>query len=252
MIDRIDDIDLLDPVERDHPLLRDCVWWWLSLPNTWGGTQVFDIMNSYHATRVNDPTWRADGGINFNGSTQSLSPTFNVNPTLPYTMCLTHRVGAVGSTQGVFLKSAGAGTIWHGLFFRSTNRWRFGVSGTTSESTTAGAVGNTRRIVGTYNGTTHSLYIDGVLQYSEARSAADQSTWTIGRRIDGFFTNGSLRDMRIHNRQLSEQEVIDDYKQQREGYPDLLRRLTRKVYSIPAPPPAITRRPFFSDWGSMC
>lgn len=73
-------------------------------------------------------------------------------------------------------------------------------------------------IVGTYDGTTAKIYVNGVVDNSKSASGnVSDSTGvvSIGRSLDGAnpaFMNGAIDDVRIYSRTLSENEIRDLYQ----------------------------------------
>jgi len=69
--------------------------------------------------------------------------------------------------------------------------------------------GNWHFLVGVFDGTTQYLYIDGILIKTQtgALGYSNSTPITIGSTTGGGFFTGSLDDIRIYNRALSEQEV---------------------------------------------
>lgn len=283
MIDRIDDIDLLDPVERDHPLLRGCVSWWVPLPNLYGSTKYWDVIGRNHGTLTNGPTWRGDGSIAYDGTNDyiSVADTAALNPTeITLAITVVDRSGefpTASNYRGILMKRNDSLTnrsAWSFDRNRSSSgsptecRFYINITGTWSiwSSTGLGHAANIlERLAVTYKaGSAPRFFRNGRLAASAPTGPGTypnlpSNTAPVG--IGAFPTfspgdnpwNGLLSYPIIHNRALSDQEIVDDYDQWRRGFPNLLHRLSRTAYSLPvAPPPAITRRPFFSDWGSMC
>jgi len=76
--------------------------------------------------------------------------------------------------------------------------------------------GQWTHIVGTYDGSTIKLYINGALNNSTADGAGLPTAaqpWNIGKRWDNAdYINGSIDDVRIYNRALAQGEVAQLYK----------------------------------------
>ncbi|HBU07276.1 MAG TPA: hypothetical protein DEB09_04295, partial [Candidatus Magasanikbacteria bacterium] len=80
----------------------------------------------------------------------------------------------------------------------------------TYTASTTLSVNNWYHIVGTYNGNTSSIYINGVLNTSTNSGSfsigSNTSSLSIGGYVSNYF-NGNLDDVRVYNRALSTQEI---------------------------------------------
>lgn len=272
MIDRIDDIDLLDPVERDHPLLRGCVAWWLPLPNLYGSTKYWDVIGRNHGTLTGGPTWRGNGSISYDGVndyitcgdvvkiTGNLSLVCNFAGSTQTNRGLIGKYNTTVSGRSYALATESAGGTTALRFSYQQNGGSF--SGSQLVSSSSGVLNGSERIaVAVFTPSTSAqIFIDGLLDAINTTSVPSSvANTTASLEIGRFNANntgafaGVISRAMIFDRSVDADWVAQDYEQARQGYPDVFRRLTRKAYSLPAaPPPAITRRPFFSDWGSVC
>ncbi len=78
---------------------------------------------------------------------------------------------------------------------------------------TGGFDGNWHHYLFTFNGSTKTLYLDGVSVHSAAASAqsSNSNVLTVGSRSGSYGFNGSLDEVRIYNRALSAAEVTALY-----------------------------------------
>jgi hypothetical protein len=90
-----------------------------------------------------------------------------------------------------------------------------GTSFTTVQGTTPVKMGTVYYVVGTYDGTTLRLYVNGVLENSAVtayqQATATQPGFTIGARNSVGYANASIQDVAIYNRALSAQEIQTHY-----------------------------------------
>ncbi len=75
-------------------------------------------------------------------------------------------------------------------------------------------------VCGVYNGSVASLYINGSLYTSSAKSwNTVQSTAQIGRQTNtGEFWNGNISQVKIYNRALTQQEILQNFNATRFRY----------------------------------
>ncbi len=99
---------------------------------------------------------------------------------------------------------------------RTTGAWNFhwallGGGSSDSIGTTIGATGVWTHLAATHDGTTASLYINGVLDSSKVQTTHDFSgrTFTIGGLNVSHFTDGVIDDVRIYNRALTPEEITN-------------------------------------------
>ena len=204
----------------------------LSYPGT--GTTWTDLSgNSNTGTLTNGPTFSAGnmGSILFDG-TNDYVDTVNTGTTFQF--------ANVTFTVSLWIKtSATSGVIISKGATASTAGWMFQfdsagtVSGTTkgsdgtntyNRSSTATVNNNTwRNIVAVYTtntttlgSNTTSIYIDGVLSNGTGTLgglvyATTTDTIQIGRRPTGAYWSGSVSNIQIYNRELSDGEVLQNY-----------------------------------------
>ena len=105
---------------------------------------------------------------------------------------------------------------------------------------TAMVVGNWYHIVGTFDGSTVSIYLNGSLQASGTHAltlASGNKAFRFGNNLnsDGQL-NGSLDDIRIYNRAIPASEVRELYLESSQGYPRGLRRIRAFTLGSPGSP----------------
>jgi hypothetical protein len=101
----------------------------------------------------------------------------------------------------------------------SSQVWTAGVASNSTEiainSTSTTVAGRCYHLVNTYDGSTLSLYVDGLLVRSQAKSGSinyESKPLYIGTSAtNSFYMKGKVDDVRIYSRALSAQEVNDLY-----------------------------------------
>src|SRR4051794_33812532 len=100
-------IDPARPVNPDHPLNRERRAWWIVVPGTDGGRQIFDLMGFNHGTLTNMTTagsgWGGTarrggyGNLLFDGSNDYVALGSRVGPTGGLTVAAWVRPSSTGS-----------------------------------------------------------------------------------------------------------------------------------------------------------
>jgi hypothetical protein len=105
--------------------------------------------------------------------------------------------------------------IGYGLRQRTNNKWWFTVGregyGIAAESVSSLVVNEWQHIVGTYDGATVKIYVNGRLEDTEAfteivNATSDMKIGRLNSSLLNYF-NGNIDDLRIYNRTLSDAEV---------------------------------------------
>lgn len=250
------EIDWQNPIV-DHDLNRGLLAWWLAGGEGsgpfWGGPKYRDLRNRYHGTfSTPPPTWTGSshplGGLLFNGSTNycalpNLSGLFGSGAaTVTFWLKRTLASPAGPSDSGfVSLGNDGSSTATHYPFSDGLIYCSIFYSGRINGISPLSGVDRTQWhqfAVSTKNGANnYRIFQNGQLVTSAAGEAA--ITMTTAPYL-GYSSSvavpfgGSFGSVRLWNRALSDREIALDYSQSRRGYPDLLRRLTLPVYSLPA------------------
>jgi Concanavalin A-like lectin/glucanases superfamily len=214
------------------------VGWWKfddGSSGTCSGSVADSSGNVNTGTCVNSLAWTTGKFVNalsFNSaSSQYVSTTTNVgNPAVGFSISAWFNTTSASGTKIVGLEDAQTGTggvsYDRHLYMGTDGKIYFGVVDTTytlhavtSLSTLNDGVWH--HAVGTNNGTTSTLYIDGASQGTTSGGAYNlysTSYWRIGsyklnfwpNGVDGYF-NGSIDDVRVYNRVLSASEVSKIY-----------------------------------------
>ncbi|MCC7289877.1 LamG domain-containing protein, partial [bacterium] len=162
----------------------------------------------------------------FNGSNSYVGIPNNsvLSPTNNITVEAWVKTTSTGSNQVILGKSTGCITSGYLLWINQNNltpgRPNFIVGNTTwLDSNVAVNDGNWHYVVGTYDGTTARIYVDGQLSNSGARSATLSSTTqlqiggsTTGGGCSGVWFNGSIDEVRVSNVTRSAAEIRQAYE----------------------------------------
>jgi len=115
---------------------------------------------------------------------------------------------------------------------------KFGIQTWNTNNATAATIadGEWHHVVGTYDGATCRIYVDGI----EGTSASDAGpiTYTsmdfphIGGGSGWTAWDGKIADVRFQSRALTAREVRELYTESRNGYPNLLRRANETIPAV--------------------
>jgi subtilisin family serine protease len=201
----------------------------VNLPfNNAAGTTATDISgNSNHGTLQNGPVWttgRSNGGLSFDGSNDAVvinsSPSLNSVATSVTVAAWVFRSASQTGWRSIVSRQAGSGSAEHYYLGFNENAFRWVVNTTAGYSnlTIGGpaALGQWLHVVGTYDGTTVRLYVNGVEHFSTPHSGTFAAGTTrvvvgsshndaAGTPSEGF--NGVIDEMRLYGRALTAQEV---------------------------------------------
>lgn len=250
-------IDYQDPINWDHPLAKGLVAWWLPLPYWMGGTRLRDLTKVHHGTLTNfnlATAWSKDshrGGFGSNmldGTDDYVGTSYlGITGTAARTFACWIKVSGSGSycitswgaTGGGFAGTGWnfqieSGVIWLRCFVGVTGSWGSGLND-----------GTWHHVAITFpsGGTMSScrVFVDGVElsgsfgNGSTALNTTAASNVAFGLNYDSTVKYlGQFSDHRMWSRNLSPAEISLLHQQSLLGYPDLLRRWTRRTYSIPA------------------
>lgn len=149
------------------------------------------------------------GTTGVSNSAISISVFFNSD------VALTANTGIVGISDGsysrgmIYINSSGQPVFW--LRHNATS------TSTALTSSTALSSSTWYHVVGTWDGTTMKLYVNSVQKntttYSISGTSNSLPTLTTGRlgTFNGWYFNGKIDEVRIYNRALSDQEVLELY-----------------------------------------
>ena len=215
------------PVNRDAPLNRGLVGWWLNLPMTQGGGRLLDLCGKNHGVKTGSPTWSGltpPGGLG--GSVGLVPSAYYLTPSLSSLISESSFTFAVSiwPTASTYTRIATFGPEigWS----TGGNIWVVHIS--TADFTASGTVtlNAWNRIVLTRNGTTVEFFKNGV----SIGSGTVAFTYTIGTLSIGQGTNdpytGNLDNVVMWDRPLSASEIKADYNASRTGYQLELNRVS--------------------------
>ena len=194
-----------------------------------GGTTAVDATgNGHDGTYTNGPVLQQVSGVKNAGS----AVTFDGNDDrvhIPYTAALNPSTFTVeawakatgGSGWGTVASSFGARNEGFGLWDAQGNAWQMWASGPAGETEIGAALTpNTwAHVVGTYDGTTMRLYVDGQLVNSLVHPYAPHTTaafelgatsYDNGSFWGEHFT-GSIDEVAVYDRVLTAQEISEHY-----------------------------------------
>ena len=189
--------------------------------------------NANHGTLTNGVTFaggRLGSAGNFNGSDQFVSVPDNgtvLDPSSQITVAAWVNTNAVGSYQTIASKPAG--TSWVSPYARynlrlqdsaNSNRFSFFAQqccgANLLESTVSASAGTWYHVVGTHDGSTIKLYINGALDTSSALSTTitdSDRPLAIGQHGNsGQYWNGLIDEVAIYNTALDATAVLNLYK----------------------------------------
>jgi hypothetical protein len=261
-----------NPINRDWPVNRGLVGWWMCLPQRRGGQRFTDLTANHHGTLSGLPPWAGQGrpggfgSLKFTkGSAQyvivapSPAPSARLNITTDMTICGWFRCNGDYTNLNALAAcadSTGNFANWALKFGDTNGKWQF-CNTTAHQLTSTLTVGDDdwRWVCATRKGTTGSwdltLYFNGVFD-STANTATNPSGGSYGVNIGRFgdyngaanyYATGFMDDIRIYNRCLSDNEVAALYADSVTGYPRGLNRITRPLCLTPgAAPPAVSSR----------
>lgn len=201
------------------------------LDETSGSIATDSSTNDYHGTLVGSPTWTTagniDGALEFessDGEDRVDVGTFNVSGN-EISIAAWVRPEDGTTDQRIIIKadSLDLQDQYWGMAVGDANEldFRIKAGGTTESFTEVGALspGKWSHVVGTYDGTTMRMYVNGNLIQGVAHSVGgalgeDSSVpVSIGAaNLSGRAFDGRLDDVRVYSRLLCDEEVEDIYK----------------------------------------
>ena len=214
-------------VVNPHNLTEGLVSYWHMDETSWNGTtgEVKDVLGRNNGTAINNSNTTSFGRYNragnFNGNqsitilnTDSLNLVNNltisvwIKPNLSMTECRYYDVVAKDT-----IYSQGYGIEFYGC----NNRVEFWTRGTSLKSVSWNygslslIAGNWYNIIGIYNGTNLSIYVNGALNSTgvgvNPGSTINPLMIGYANSLSDFKFNGSIDEVMIYNRSLSSQEV---------------------------------------------
>lgn len=134
------------------------------------------------------------------------------------------------SNSGTVIVGRGSYAGSHGLARVDTRQFRFIIrtnDGLYSRTFTNASYDTWYHLVGTYNGTTSSLYVNGILHQAGVVSGKsgvpDGGTWRIGGNLafggnNGRYGEGKIPEAKIYNKPLTAAEVKQNFEASRNKY----------------------------------
>jgi hypothetical protein len=235
-------------VNRQSPLNRGLVSWWLNLPQRGKGNTWFDIAGRNHGTLSATPVWggavgrhAGHGRLNFvGGSAQGVncgtSSEFTINNAITITLWFRPQVTTRGDIVTKWHNGGSADDAFNLLYGLTSGKPQFFVSngaGTTANSGVGSRamVANTwYHLAGVCDGTNVRIFMDGAQEATAAMSLTMPTLGTrtiwIGRNnhTDGY-VSGDVDDVRIFNVAKVASEVDAIYRESLRGYLTTLNRI---------------------------
>src|SRR3989344_7863713 len=194
--------------------------------------------NGNNGTLTNGPTWVTgkvgSGALSFDGinSYVSMGNTNDAPPTFTLSSWVNHAIPQ--TNVGVVGKHTAGNGYYFSTFYNSVTGARkiqLVINGTTISSNASFPEGAWTHVLGMFDGTNASIYINGVLDKTLAVSAPNSTSanFFVGAQNTTRFS-GLIDEVRMYNRALSAQEILDVYNDTGSGgFPP-----------PPPPPPDIT------------
>ena len=268
MILRSPAVNLITPVNWQHPLNRGLVAWWLVMPGNNAGSKLVDITkygNDGTLTNMNTATaWKGAnrlgsyGALDFDGSNDYVNLGSDVETNISQFSLSAWVRWTRGGTQApeevVVSRWADseANKMYLWRWDSATSSMEFFTNTSGDDVLTSSDVDlsdlDWHLINATFDGSTMRQYIDGVVSTSTtATTGATNSNATVvtagldtrdaTTELDGFL--GLISDIRIYNCALSESEILHLYQDSLLGYPHTLNYIRR---------PLVAAAGVTSDW----
>jgi hypothetical protein len=194
------------------------VGWWM-FDETSGTTAKDSSGNANNGTVVGNPKWvpgKIGGAFEFDGSTYiNCGRKASLNPRNQITMSFWFKVKAFTNTWECFL-AKGDGHYRAARSGGTGNATHMGISGGNYfDATTVVTDDQWHHWAGIYDGTTARIYLDGKLDGSAIYGGqmGDSSSYDLyigeNQQATGRLLHGLLDDVRIYDRALTEQQLLD-------------------------------------------
>lgn len=252
-------IDLREPL-TDHLLNKGRAFWWLALPNRYGGKWWFDLVTG-NTISLTAASWRT---LSYPGSYGSLALT-GAN----YTTILASQTYSAFTLSAWCYRAATSNTCALGwadtsnhyftiLQYNDSNTYvqiQNGASGNALTGTSGSIIGWNHFCVtfNTATGITNAtLYLNGASLTSDSNfstSYAITGRFNVGL-AQGVSSTCNCNDVSLWpGIALPASTVKSIYDLSRQGYPGVLRRRQHKAYSVPSSPPAGSPPPMLALLG---
>lgn len=242
----LSDVNWANPVS-DHGLNDGLVAWYLAGGPGFGSVKWYDIAGHNHGTLTNmDPAtdWRGTsrpggfGALDFDGSDDYVDcghiPTLEA---ADLTMSVWCKPSVVTGARWVVQQYEAKGPS---IFFIGDDvYWQVGGNDDRVIESDILVANEWVHIAGTLRGVESALFINGKRVGTNTVSPEFGSTddsFTMGGPSEGGvgLFSGCLDDVRIYGLALSTAEIAALYDISRHGYPGLLNRIGRRMFSVPA------------------
>lgn len=195
-----------------------------SYPGT-GITWTDLTVNTNNGTLINTPTYNSsnNGYFTFDGSSNYINIPTSSNITFSsgssYSLSAWFYISSLpGTWTGIITKSRDL-TPWYGLWISSGNQYDWATPGNGGIINLLGSVAKTgwHNLCGVYNTSSNlsTLYVDGISNTSTSitsYAAAGSGDLAIGwAKGTGEYLNGSVSNVCMYNRALSDTEVLKNY-----------------------------------------
>jgi hypothetical protein len=255
-------INLGNSINKQHPLNRGLFLWLLRTPNGSNGSQFVDLAGRYSGTLKSGSSSASangrqggSGSISFDGSSGYVDV-----PAKLFTDLVSYGAGVNVASVATWFYPKTSLSAYQSLFDAGTSaasrQLSIFLGGSSSQlyvafASTAGnfaflstsLVLNTwQRLMATCDGTTITIYLNGVSVATVASATGtgflDTASWRIGANptTGGALFNGMQDDIRVWGRLLSANEAMQDYVTSITGYQGVLNRISNSfITTVSAP-----------------
>jgi len=182
--------------------------------SSWGenDTRAADFSSSKLFGTVLGPAWISSGkhrgAFSFNGINDQISFVSSPNLDQDFSQMTLAFWMFANTTSGIHAGLVGKGTVSYGTTYHNDGKVYFFLRGASNYINAAVNPGSWHHVAAVFNGTSLSMYIDGILQASTPSlypSTLLGGSFNVGRATSSF--NGSLDDIFVFSRALSSTEV---------------------------------------------
>jgi hypothetical protein len=196
---------------------------YLSYPRS--GTTWYDMLsNSNNGTLINGPTFKTGStpSIQFDGSNDYVQTDYSgIVGTNPRTLSIWFKPDVTQDKNLLGYGTASSQTMWDILLYQGNVGVHLYNSG--AEAGTPYNVGEWQNITFTYTHPTIKSYMNGVYKNSHSNSSINTGS-SVKLNLckggyDGYnYFDGEMSDVHIYNRELSPQEIVQNYEARRIAY----------------------------------
>lgn len=226
--------------QRQHPLRRGMVAWWIVLPGLSGGGKMYDLVRGAHLDRTNAPQWIGPHGrpggraavMTESSNDRYLTGPFTaISTSSPFSVGIWLSLTSASGTQTAFSLVDTTNNLAIAIMIRSGSPLKVegwgSLSNPTLESGVTPVANTWYRVDYTWDGTTSRIYVNGVEKANN--TAAPQSFTPTIASIGKFSTSfdnwtGWLDDATVFNYCLSPDTIWALYDSSRQDYGPAFRR----------------------------